>query len=52
MGQQILVKNQVLRYENGIFHLVDDLIVTEYPITIILNEQKNSQLLLCSSRTY
>ena len=47
MGQQILVKNQVLRYENGTVHLVDDLIVTEYPITIILNDQEFATL-VCS----
>ena len=47
MGQQILVKNQVLRYENGTVHFVDDLIVTEYPITIILNDQEFATL-VCS----
>ena len=47
MGQQILVKNQVLRYENGTVHLVDDVIVTEYPITIILNDQEFATL-VCS----
>src|SRR3954466_2860099 len=47
MDQQMQVTNKVLRYENGIAQLVDDVIVTEYPITIVLNEQEFATL-VCS----
>src|SRR4051794_1021191 len=47
MDQQMQVTNKVLRYENGIAQLVDDVIVTEYPITIILNDQEFATL-VCS----
>ena len=47
MSQEMLVTNQVLRYENGMVHLVEDVIVTEYPITIILNGQEFATL-VCS----
>ena len=40
MDQEMLVTNQVLRYENGVVQLVEDVIVTEFPITIILNDQE------------
>lgn len=41
------VTNQVLRYENGIVQVVEDVIVTEYPITIILNGQEFATI-VCS----
>lgn len=47
MDQQMQVTNQVLRYENGVVQLVEDVIVTEYPITIILNDQEFATL-VCS----
>src|SRR5437870_4283635 len=47
MDQQMQVTNQVLRYENGVVQLVEDVIVTEYPITIILNGQEFATL-VCS----
>lgn len=47
MDQQMQVTNQVLRYENGTIQLVEDVIVTEYPITIMLNEQEFATL-VCS----
>jgi FdhD protein len=47
MSQEMLVTNEVLRYENGIVQLVEDVIVTEYPITIILNGQEFATL-VCS----
>ena len=47
MSQEMLVTNEVLRYENGMFQLVEDVIVTEYPITIILNGQEFATL-VCS----
>ncbi|GAA3330397.1 hypothetical protein GCM10020331_082780 [Ectobacillus funiculus] len=47
MDQQMQVTNQVLRYENGTLQVIEDLIVTEYPITIILNEQEFATL-VCS----
>ncbi len=47
VDQQMQVTNQVLRYENGTLQVIEDLIVTEYPITIILNEQEFATL-VCS----
>ena len=47
MSQEMLVTNEVLRYENGMVQLVEDVIVTEYPITIILNGQEFATL-VCS----
>jgi FdhD protein len=47
MDQEMLVTNQVLRYENGSVQLVEDVIVTEYPITIVLNGQEFATL-VCS----
>ena len=47
MDQQMQVSNQVLRYENGEMRYVEDVIVTEYPITIILNDQEFATL-VCS----
>jgi FdhD protein len=47
MDQQMQVTNQVLRYENGVVQLVEETIVTEYPITIILNDQEFATL-VCS----
>jgi FdhD protein len=47
MDQQMQVTNQVLRYENGVVQLVEDVIVTEYPVTIILNGQEFATL-VCS----
>ncbi|MBM7653170.1 formate dehydrogenase accessory sulfurtransferase FdhD [Neobacillus cucumis] len=47
MDQQMQVTNKVLRYENGVVQLVDDVIVTEYPITVILNNQEFATL-VCS----
>lgn len=47
MDQQMKVTNQVLRYENGVVQLVDDVIVTEYPVTIMLNDEEFATL-VCS----
>lgn len=47
MDQQMLVTNQVLRFENGEVHLVEDVIVTEFPLTIMLNGQEFATL-VCS----
>ncbi|MED4227500.1 formate dehydrogenase accessory sulfurtransferase FdhD [Neobacillus cucumis] len=47
MEHQMQVTNKVLRYENEVFQLVDDVIVTEYPFTIILND-KEFATLICS----
>jgi FdhD protein len=47
MDQQMQVTNQVLRYENGVIQIVEDVIVTEYPVTIILNDQEFATL-VCS----
>ncbi len=47
MDKQMLVTNQVLHYKNGIVQVVDDVIVTEYPITIILNDQEFATI-VCS----
>ncbi len=47
MDQQMQVTNQVWRYENGAVQVIEDFIVTEYPITIILNEQEFATL-VCS----
>lgn len=49
MDQQMQVTNQVLRYENGVVQIVEDVIVTEYPITIILNDQEFATL-VCSPK--
>ncbi|WP_286228610.1 formate dehydrogenase accessory sulfurtransferase FdhD [Neobacillus mesonae] len=49
MDQQMQVTNQVLRYENGVIHQVEDVVVTEYPVTIILNEQEFATL-VCSPK--
>lgn len=40
MFQPIQVSRQVLHYENNYMDQVDDTIVTEYPITIMLNQQE------------
>jgi FdhD protein len=47
MEREMLVTNQVLRYEDGVVQLVEDVIVTEYPVTIILNDQEFATL-VCS----
>ncbi|WP_102346019.1 formate dehydrogenase accessory sulfurtransferase FdhD [Bacillus sp. Marseille-P3661] len=47
MNQQMIVNNQVLRFENGEIQLVEDEIVTEFPVTIMLNGQEFATL-VCS----
>jgi len=47
MDQPMKMESQVWRYENGVIHKVTDTIVTEYPITIVLNEQEFATL-VCS----
>lgn len=47
MDQPIKLESQVWRYEEGALHKVTDTIVTEFPITIILNEQEFATL-VCS----
>ncbi len=50
MGQQMLVTNQVLRFENGEVQLVEDVVVTEFPVTIMLNGQEFATL-VCSPQS-
>lgn len=47
MNQPIKVEREIWRYENGGIKLVRDPIVTEYPITIILNGEEFATL-VCS----
>lgn len=47
MNQQMQVTNTVWRYENGVTQTVEDSIVTEYPITIMLNNEEFATL-VCS----
>ncbi|MCM3570341.1 formate dehydrogenase accessory sulfurtransferase FdhD [Neobacillus mesonae] len=41
------VTNKVLHYENGVAQVVEDVIVTEYPVTIVLNDQEFATI-VCS----
>ncbi|KAA9029129.1 formate dehydrogenase accessory sulfurtransferase FdhD [Niallia endozanthoxylica] len=50
MDQHMLVTNQVLRFENGEVQLVEDVIVTEFPVTIMLNGQEFATL-VCSPQS-
>jgi FdhD protein len=47
MDQPMKLESHVWRYEEGALHKVTDTIVTEYPITIILNDQEFATL-VCS----
>lgn len=47
MSQPMKMKSHVWRYEDGAIHRVTDSIVTEYPITIVLNGQEFATL-VCS----
>jgi FdhD protein len=47
MDQPMKMESNVWRYEEGALHKVTDTIVTEFPITIILNEQEFATL-VCS----
>ncbi|MCP8969573.1 formate dehydrogenase accessory sulfurtransferase FdhD [Ectobacillus ponti] len=47
MNQPMQVTSKVWRYENGAVRTVEDTIVTEYPITIMLNDQEFATL-VCS----
>src|SRR3954447_25127925 len=47
MDQPMKTESNIWRYEDGAIHRVTDTIVTEYPITIVLNEQEFATL-VCS----
>lgn len=47
MDQPMKMESKIWRYENGAILTVTDTIVTEYPITIVLNEQEFATL-VCS----
>jgi FdhD protein len=41
------MNSSVWRYEEGVIHIVTDSVVTEYPVTIVLNGQEFATL-VCS----